>query len=133
MLCEGLQSLPPADRLSPHYSRRLLLQPSIRRYDKPDGGRARRSVGQHTVQVCFPPSRLRAPVSRGVSAVSSRALVNNVGWSCPRRRVRLNSVGGAHDEQVCSSDKEAGLDDSGNLVQGDIEFSRAVDSWEMDI
>jgi hypothetical protein len=35
--------------LSPHHSRRLLLQPPIRRYDKPDGGRARRSVSQHTV------------------------------------------------------------------------------------
>ena len=53
--------------------------------------------------------------------------------SCPRRRVRLNSVRGAHDEQVCSSDKEAGLDDSGNQVQSDLEFSRVVDPWEMDI
>ena len=34
---------------NPHYSRRLLLQPPIRRYDKPGGGQARRSVGQHTV------------------------------------------------------------------------------------
>jgi len=62
--------------LSPHHSRRLLLQPPGRRYDKPDGGRARHSVGQHTIQVCFSPARLRAPVSRGVSAVSSRTLVN---------------------------------------------------------
>ena len=30
-------------------------------------------------QVCLPSSRLRAPVSRGVSAVSSRTLVNNAG------------------------------------------------------
>ena len=30
-------------------------------------------------QVCLPPSRLRAPVSLGVSAVSSRTLVNNAG------------------------------------------------------
>ncbi|MEO7859938.1 MAG: hypothetical protein ABIU05_05750 [Nitrospirales bacterium] len=30
-------------------------------------------------QVCLLPSRLRAPVSHGVSAVSSRILVNNVG------------------------------------------------------
>ena len=30
-------------------------------------------------QVCLPPSRLRAPVSPGVSAVSSRTLVNNAG------------------------------------------------------
>ncbi len=41
--------------------------------------RARRLVGQRTVQVRFPPSLLRAPVSRGVSAVSSRTLVNNAG------------------------------------------------------
>jgi hypothetical protein len=34
---------------SPHYSRRLLLQLPIRRCDEPDGGRARRSVSQHTV------------------------------------------------------------------------------------
>jgi hypothetical protein len=32
-------------------------------------------------QVCLLPSRLRAPVSHGVSAVSSRILVNNVGLS----------------------------------------------------
>ncbi|MGH7217648.1 MAG: hypothetical protein ACREIG_10470, partial [Nitrospiraceae bacterium] len=44
---------------SPHYSRRLLLQPPIRRYDKPDGRRARRSVGQHTTS-SMPPS-LTAP------------------------------------------------------------------------
>jgi hypothetical protein len=60
---------------SPHNSRRLLLQPPIRCSD----GRARHSVGQHTVQVCFPPSRLCLPVSRRVSAVSSRTLVNNAG------------------------------------------------------
>jgi hypothetical protein len=30
-------------------------------------------------QVCFPPSRLRAPVSHGVLTVSSRTLVNNAG------------------------------------------------------
>ena len=39
---------------SPHYSRRLLLHPPIRRYDKPDGGRARRSVSQHTVSSMLP-------------------------------------------------------------------------------
>ena len=39
---------------SPHYSQKLLLQPPIRRYDKPDGGRARRSVGQHTVSSMLP-------------------------------------------------------------------------------
>jgi hypothetical protein len=32
-------------------------------------------------QVCLLPSRLRAPVSHGVLAVSSRILVNNVGLS----------------------------------------------------
>ncbi len=30
-------------------------------------------------QVCLPPSWLRAPVSRGVSAVSSRTLMNDAG------------------------------------------------------
>ena len=47
---------------SPHYSRRFLLQPPICRYDKPDGGRARRSVSQHTVSR-MPPS-LSAPRAR---------------------------------------------------------------------
>ena len=42
------------------------------------GGLATRSVNI-LFQVCFPPSRLRAPVSLGVSAVSSRTLVNNAG------------------------------------------------------
>ncbi|HMF86326.1 MAG TPA: hypothetical protein VK598_08240, partial [Nitrospiraceae bacterium] len=31
------------------------------------------------LRVCLPPSRLRASVSSGVSAVSSRTLVNNAG------------------------------------------------------
>jgi len=43
-----------APETSPHYSRRLLLHPPIRRYDKPDGGRARRSVSQHTVSSMLP-------------------------------------------------------------------------------
>jgi len=43
-----------------------------------EGGLAVRSVNI-LFQVCLPSSRLRAPVSRGVSAVSSRTLVNNVG------------------------------------------------------
>ena len=47
--------------------------------------------------------------------------------------MRFNSVGCTYDEQVCSSDKETGLDDSGNQVQGYLEFSRIVDPWEMDI
>src|SRR6267378_3834742 len=47
---------------NPHYSRRLLLHPPIRRCDKPDGGRARHSVGQHTVS-SMPPS-LAAPRAR---------------------------------------------------------------------
>jgi hypothetical protein len=42
------------------------------------GGLAARSVNI-LFQVCLPPSRLRAPVSLGVSAVSSRTLVNNAG------------------------------------------------------
>ena len=42
------------------------------------GGLAAQSVNI-LFQVCLPPSRLRAPVSLGVSAVSSRTLVNNAG------------------------------------------------------
>jgi predicted nucleic acid-binding protein len=42
------------------------------------GGLAAQSVNI-LFQVCFPPSRLRAPVSPGVSAVSSRTLVNSAG------------------------------------------------------
>ena len=42
------------------------------------GGLAARSVNI-LFHVCFPPSRLRAPVSLGVSSVSSRTLVNNAG------------------------------------------------------
>ena len=42
------------------------------------GGLAAQSVNI-LFQVCFLPSRLRAPVSRGVSAVSSRTPVNNAG------------------------------------------------------
>ena len=42
------------------------------------GGLAAQSVNI-LFQVCLAPSRLRAPVSRGVSAVSLRTLVNNVG------------------------------------------------------
>jgi GNAT superfamily N-acetyltransferase len=44
------------------------------------GGLAAQSVNI-LFQVSLPPSRLRAPVSRGVSAVSSRTLVNNEGYS----------------------------------------------------
>jgi hypothetical protein len=43
------------------------------------GGLAARLVNI-LFQVCLPPSRLRAPVSLAVSAVSSRTLVNNAGW-----------------------------------------------------
>jgi len=42
------------------------------------GGLAARSVNI-LFQVCLPPSRLRAPVSHAVSAVSSRTLVNHAG------------------------------------------------------
>jgi hypothetical protein len=52
-----------------------------RRYAAPTslatGGLAAQSVNIQ-FQVCFPPSRLRAPISRGVAAVSVRTLVNNV-------------------------------------------------------
>ena len=43
------------------------------------GGLAAQSVNI-PFQVCFPPSKLRAPVSPGVSAVSPRTLVNTAGW-----------------------------------------------------
>ena len=42
------------------------------------GGLAAQSVNI-LFQVCLLPSRLRAPVSHGVSVVSSRTLVNNAG------------------------------------------------------
>jgi len=42
------------------------------------GGLATRSVNI-LFQVCLPPSQLRAPVSLGVSEVSSRTLVNSAG------------------------------------------------------
>jgi hypothetical protein len=62
----GRARYPP--RLNPHYSGRLLLQLPLCRCDKPAhgypcaGGRARRSVGQHTVS-SMPPS-LTAPRAR---------------------------------------------------------------------
>jgi len=43
------------------------------------GRRARHSVGQHPVQGCLPPSRLRAPVSLGDCAISRRTVMNNAG------------------------------------------------------
>ena len=43
------------------------------------GGLAAQSVNI-LFQVCLLSSRLRAPVSPGVSAVSPRTLVNNAGW-----------------------------------------------------
>src|SRR6266849_1059575 len=49
------------------------------------GGLAARSVNI-LFQACLPPSQLRAPVSRAVSALSSRTLVNNAGWY-PHQRV----------------------------------------------
>jgi hypothetical protein len=90
--------------LNPHHSRRLLLQPPIRKSELiavfflrariiqraldlasavtthlDAGGLAARSVNI-LFQVCIPPFRLRAPVSLAVSAVSSRTLVNNAGY-----------------------------------------------------
>ena len=44
------------------------------------GGLAARLVNI-LFQVCLPPSQLRAPVSPGISAVSSRTLVNNAGYA----------------------------------------------------
>jgi hypothetical protein len=53
-----------------------------RRYAAPTGltagGLAARSVNM-LFQVCVPPSRFRARVSLGVSAVSSQTLANNAG------------------------------------------------------
>ena len=49
------------------------------------GGLAAQSVNI-LFQVCFPSSRLHAPVSPGVSAVSSRTLVNSAGWISKSRR-----------------------------------------------
>src|SRR5688572_1626859 len=65
---------------SPHYSRRLLLQPPTRRCDKPTAGGLTAQSVNILFQVCLPPSRLRAPVLRGVSAVTSRTLVSNAGY-----------------------------------------------------
>jgi hypothetical protein len=50
-----------------------------RRYTATANGLAAQSVNI-LFQVCLLPSRLRAPVSHGVSAVLSRTLVNNAGW-----------------------------------------------------
>jgi hypothetical protein len=53
----------------------------------PAGGLAAQSVNI-LFQVCLLPSQLRAPVSRGVLAVSSRTLVNNAGWVPGSENVR---------------------------------------------
>ena len=53
----------------------------------PAGGLAAQSV-DILFQVCLLPSQLRAPVSRGVLAVSSRTLVNNAGWVQASENVR---------------------------------------------
>ena len=73
-----------------HYSDRLLARIihegfyCTRRYAATTSLTAGGLVAQSVTilfQVCLLPSRLRAPVSHGVSAVSSRILVNNVGLS----------------------------------------------------
>jgi hypothetical protein len=51
------------------------------------GGLAAQSV-DILFQVCLLPSQLRAPVSHGVLAVSSRTLVNNAGWGPGSEHVR---------------------------------------------
>ena len=61
-VCWMLKTIGSSFCYNSHYSQKLLLQPPIRGYDKPDGGRARRSVGQHTVS-SMPPS-LTAPRAR---------------------------------------------------------------------
>ena len=60
-------------------SRRYAATTSLAAGSARPGGRARRSVGQQPVQGCLPSSRLHAPVSQGVSTVSSRTLMNNAG------------------------------------------------------
>ncbi|SPP65372.1 hypothetical protein NITLEN_30286 [Nitrospira lenta] len=51
------------------------------------GGLAAQSV-DILFQVCLPSSQLRAPVSHGVLAVSSRTLVNTAGWVPGSEHVR---------------------------------------------
>src|SRR5580765_672419 len=69
-----------------YYNRRYAATTSLTA-----GGLAAQSVNI-LLQVCLPPSRLRAPVSLGVSSVSSRTLVNkrvkNRHWSIPVGRTR---------------------------------------------
>jgi len=55
-----------------------LRQACVRGFGTQAGGLATRSVNV-LFQVRLPPSRLRAPVSLGVSAISSRTLMNNAG------------------------------------------------------
>jgi len=66
---------------------KLLLQSRIRRCDKPGRGRPGVQAGGLATQsvnilfqVCFPPTRLRAPVSRGDCAISPRTVMNNAGY-----------------------------------------------------
>jgi hypothetical protein len=56
-----------------YYNRRYAATTSLTA-----GGLATQSINI-LFQVCLPPSRLRAPVSHGVSAVTSRTLVKNPG------------------------------------------------------
>ncbi len=62
-----------------YYNRRYAAATSLRaEYGTQAGGLVAQSV--NVLQGArLPPSRLRAPVSRGVSTVSSRTVMNNVG------------------------------------------------------
>ena len=66
------------------------------------GGLAAQSVNI-LFQVCLSSSRLHAPVSLGVSAVSSRTLVNNVGWTHQnlRRDMSYGRLMGAGVFYIC--------------------------------
>ncbi len=55
------------------------LRQACKRLARHAGGRARRSVGQRTAQVRFPPSQIHAPVSLRDCAISRRTIMNNVG------------------------------------------------------
>ncbi|MBS0183264.1 MAG: hypothetical protein JSS39_12745 [Nitrospira sp.] len=56
-----------------------LQQAWLREQARGQAGRLAARAVDILFQVCLPSSRLRVPVSRGVSAVSSRTVMNNVG------------------------------------------------------
>ena len=76
---EGLPVVPRIIHDGFYCNRRYAAPTSLAARVTRPGGRARHSVGQQPVQGGLPSSRLHAPVSHGVSAVSSRTLMNNAG------------------------------------------------------